>query len=176
MGRRANSHALCSESAALHQSVPVSRASASESAQAPALLSSPNPRLHELRASKTDSSSPASKNAPFHAWLGRKIQRNPTCINCKNEIAATIATKSPGFECSEICLLPLAIILRAGQEVTFSKGFNSTGGRLCSMATRFGSYHSGNLSDSPNIVTGSSIEKPGVSVAISNSTPPSSRK
>jgi hypothetical protein len=49
-------------------------------------------------------------------------------------------------------------------------------GSTASMSLRRGSYWGGSFRDLPSEETGSSIAKPGMSVAISNSTPPGSRK
>ena len=50
------------------------------------------------------------------------------------------------------------------------------GANTCSMAARSASNCGGSLSDSPRVASGSSIRKPGPSVATSNRTPPGSRK
>src|SRR5262249_49880966 len=52
----------------------------------------------------------------------------------------------------------------------------SRGGNTFSISARCGSRNAGNLSDWPKEATGSSTAKPGMSVAISNRTPPGSRK
>src|SRR5215213_1554784 len=51
-----------------------------------------------------------------------------------------------------------------------------SGGREAAICWRFGSSHGGNLRLRPSSSSGSSTEKPGASVAISNNTPPGSRK
>ena len=52
----------------------------------------------------------------------------------------------------------------------------SIGGRAASIRLRADSYHGGNRSSVPRVSSGSSISIPGGSVAISNNTPPGSRK
>lgn len=69
---------------------------------------------------------------------------------------------------------------QAGMRITTGAGrahaVVSIGGRADSIFSRADSYHGGNRSSVPRVSSGSSISMPGGSVAISNNTPPGSRK
>ncbi len=52
----------------------------------------------------------------------------------------------------------------------------SSSGKWASISARYGSYHVGSCKRSPSFSNGSSMSKPGASVANSNSTPAGSRK
>ena len=66
--------------------------------------------------------------------------------------------------------------IEAGVPAHGTSTSSCSGGRLAAICSRLGSSHGGSLRCRPSSSSGSSTSKPGESVAISNSTPPGSRK